>query len=281
MENEKTLTTIVDLEFAKRLENTEAVANARFVEGRRRLNPDGDAEWIEVAGTRAMYDGADSPCTQTFGLGVCGQPSEDDLGTLENFFQSRGAAVHHEVSPLAPLSLVEQLNARGYHPIEFTNVLFRAIGRELVQASNPRDVRIHVRAARADEFEQWARTSAEGWSEDASVAELIFDLARCYSATEGATSLFALIDNQPIATGVVAIADRVVLLAGASTIPRARNQGAQSALIAHRLQFAIEQNCDIAMMCAVPGSRSQRNAQRNGFQIAYTRIKWRLGKTIG
>jgi len=29
-------------------------------------------------------------------------------------------------------------------------------------------------------------------------------------------------------------------------------------------------------MGALPGSASQRNAERNGFRIAYTRIKWRL-----
>ena len=33
---------------------------------------------------------------------------------------------------------------------------------------------------------------------------------------------------------------------------------------------------DLAMMGAAPGSASQRNAERHGFRIAYTRIKWRL-----
>jgi len=28
------------------------------------------------------------------------------------------------------------------------------------------------------------------------------------------------------------------------------------------------------MMCAAPGSASQRNAERQGFRIAYTRTKW-------
>jgi len=36
------------------------------------------------------------------------------------------------------------------------------------------------------------------------------------------------------------------------------------------------QGCDIAMMAALPGSASQRNAERNGFRIAYTRTKWQL-----
>jgi hypothetical protein len=32
----------------------------------------------------------------------------------------------------------------------------------------------------------------------------------------------------------------------------------------------------IAMMAAAPGSASQRNAERHGFRIAYTRTKWHL-----
>jgi len=30
------------------------------------------------------------------------------------------------------------------------------------------------------------------------------------------------------------------------------------------------------MMVAAPGSASQRNAERNGFRVAYTRTKWQL-----
>ena len=39
---------------------------------------------------------------------------------------------------------------------------------------------------------------------------------------------------------------------------------------------AFDHGCDLAMMVAVPGSDSQRNAERNGFRIAYTRTKWKL-----
>jgi hypothetical protein len=47
------------------------------------------------------------------------------------------------------------------------------------------------------------------------------------------------------------------------------------ALLERRLQDAFANGCDIAMMGALPGSISQRNAERHGFRIAYTRIKWR------
>jgi beta-glucosidase-like glycosyl hydrolase len=68
--------------------------------------------------------------------------------------------------------------------------------------------------------------------------------------------------------------DGVALLAGASTIPEWRHRGAQNALLAKRLVYAAHAGCDLAMMCAEPGGASQRNAERQGFRIAYTRVKW-------
>jgi hypothetical protein len=75
-------------------------------------------------------------------------------------------------------------------------------------------------------------------------------------------------------TGAVAIHDGVALLAGASTIPSARKRGVQAALLQARLAHAAAHGCDLAMMCAAPGGASQRNAERQGFRIAYTRVKW-------
>jgi GNAT superfamily N-acetyltransferase len=68
----------------------------------------------------------------------------------------------------------------------------------------------------------------------------------------------------------------VALLAGASTVPEGRGKGAQHALLEARLRFAREHGCDLAVINTAPGSASQRNAERHGFRIAYTRIKWRL-----
>jgi hypothetical protein len=41
------------------------------------------------------------------------------------------------------------------------------------------------------------------------------------------------------------------------------------------MRWAHQRGCDIAMMVAATGSDSQRNAERMGFRIAYTRTKWR------
>jgi len=64
------------------------------------------------------------------------------------------------------------------------------------------------------------------------------------------------------------------LLAGGATVPEARRKGAQRALLNARLRHAVKAGCHIAAMGAQPGSTSQRNAEREGFRIAYTRTKW-------
>jgi hypothetical protein len=127
-----------------------------------------------------------------------------------------------------------------------------------------------------DEHELWARTATRGWSEFTEFADQIHALSIVGANRAGASSFLAELEGQPIATGGIGICEGVVLLAGASTVPEGRRQGAQLALLGSRLRYAAEQGCDIAMMCAQPGSTSQRNAERHGFRIAYTRIKWRL-----
>lgn len=264
-----------DLSLARRLERTEAHSNARFVEARARAFPDSGAEWIEVAGAYAMYDGAASPLTQTFGLGLFETVTEAALDRLELFFRERGAPIFHEVSPLAEPGLLELFHARGYRPIEFTSVLFRQIYPSGTYAVE-RNENIRVRRISADEQELWGKTAAQGWSDSPEIAEFLADLAAVNSQNKSSLSFLAELEGVPIATGALGISEGVAMLAGASTVPTGRKQGAQLALLNARLRFAAEQGCDIAMMGALPGSASQRNAERQGFRIAYTRIKWQL-----
>jgi hypothetical protein len=264
-----------DLELSRRLEKAEAHANAMFVEARAATHGGSGACWIEVAGAYAMFDGAGSPVTQTFGLGLHQEVKDADLEELERFFLLRGAPVFHEVSPLAGLSTVALLNGRGYHPVELTNVMYRPLDEieDLELRANPR---IRVRPIEADEGELWARTTARGWSEFPELADFLPGLGPISTARRDSVSFLAELEGEPIATAVLCLGGGVALLGGACTAPEARNLGAQNTLLARRLQHAKEENCDVAMVCTLPGSGSQRNAERNGFRIAYTRIKWGL-----
>ena len=69
----------------------EGITGARFVAARNRLSPEIGAEWIEVAGAYAIFDGPESPLTQTFGLGLFAEPTTATWIGLRVF--SRNAAL--------------------------------------------------------------------------------------------------------------------------------------------------------------------------------------------
>ena len=60
----------------------------------------------------------------------------------------------------------------------------------------------------------------------------------------GRNSSFLSLGNA-IAAGLMAVAEGVAVLAGASTIPEARRKGAQRALLQSRLQHASDLGCDL------------------------------------
>ncbi|HEX8290429.1 MAG TPA: GNAT family N-acetyltransferase, partial [Pyrinomonadaceae bacterium] len=241
------------------------------------VSPESGACRVEVAGAYAMFDGVESPITQTFCLGMFEAASDEDLGRIEAFFQERGAPVYHEISPLADPTTFPLLSGRGYEPFEFTNVMFRPL-RPGAGAAARRDSGVTVRAVGPEEYELWAQTAARGWGESEGLTDFMLGLSRVSAARRDALSFLAESGGRPVATGALSIHEGVALLAGASTVPEARRRGAQLALLDARLAYAAGRGCDLAMMCALPGSASQRNAERQGFRIAYTRAKWRLAK---
>ena len=267
-----------DHALSQRLERTEARSNADFVETRRRLQPESGATWIEVAGTYAMFDGIESPLTQTFGLGMFEDVTDEHLDELEQFFVERGAPVFHEVSPMTDQSLMGLLSDRGYRPIELTSVMYLELdGAFRIHSPAEENPRLKTRFIDESDADLWAATAAAGWAdEQPQFVDFLRAIGTIAARTKGAKPMLAELDGKPVASAGFQIYDDVCILAGAATIPEARRQGAQNALLKARLRFGADHGCRLAMMCAAPGSQSQKNAQRNGFNIAYTRTKWHL-----
>ncbi len=263
---------VADIALARRLERCEAAGNASFIQARARLYPDLGATWIEVAGAYAMFDGVGSPCTQTFGFGVFEPADVSTLERLENFFGERGSNAIHEVSPLAGVGAAQMLQDRNYRIVELSTVMFLPLAERT--AAPAKDLPfVRVAESAADRL-AWAHTGAKGWAEAEEYADLILSMMTVSAEKEGSVAFLAEQQGQAIAAGGLSIHDGVALFAGASTIPVYRRRGAQGALLEARLEYAVNAGCDLAMMCAAPGSESQRNAERAGFRIAYTRTKW-------
>lgn len=262
----------VDVALARRLERAEGLANAAAVDARRRLQPESGAEWTEIAGVYAMFDGPTSFITQTFGIGLFEPFLEPEFDRVEAFFTERGAPTFHEVSSFAAREPMALLTVRGYTPFETSVVLIRRTFTESSASANA----ITVRAIAEAELPAWSRVAGQGWSsESPEAAEFVASLGDVWARAQGITCFLAEQNGQPIASAAISLANGVALMAGASTIPSARKQGAQLALLDARLRFAAERGADLAMVVTAPGSASQRNAERQGFRPVYTRAKWK------
>jgi GNAT superfamily N-acetyltransferase len=262
-----------DLALARRLERAEGHACRQFAEARRRLFPASGAAWMECAGATVVFDGVESPVTQTFGLGIFEELTAAPLEIIERFFLDRGAPVFHEVSPLAGVAALDLLCARGYRPIEISSVLHRPVEKPL--AGLPGNIKVRVTGP--EESQIWAEVSAKGWAhQNPELLDFMAGFGAISSARDHSVCFLAEIDGQPGAAGILSIHDGVALFAGAATVPEMRRRGLQSALLQERLRYASGHGCELAMMVAEAGSHSQRNAERQGFHIAYTRTKWRL-----
>jgi GNAT superfamily N-acetyltransferase len=131
-----------------------------------------------------------------------------------------------------------------------------------------------VRRTEQGEEDLWAETASRGWSETPEAAAFIREFGPVSAGASGIVCYVAEVNGYPVSAAALAIHDGVALLAGASTDPAYRGRGAQGLLLHTRLRHASDAGCELAMMGALPGSASQRNAERKGFRIAYTRIKW-------
>jgi GNAT superfamily N-acetyltransferase len=262
-----------DLSLSRRLERAEGHACAEYAEARRRLYPDSGAGWIECAGAYAVFDGVDSPITQSFGLGIFEELSPTSLDVIEHFFLERTAPVLHEVSPLAGVVALDLLCTRNYRPIEISNVLYRSVEQPAPECQS----HISVRVIGQEEAQLWTNVSARGWAhEHPELMDFLLQLGAVSSARKQSLCFLAEVDGQPGAAGVLSMHDKVALFGGSATIPELRRRGLQTALLHERMRYAFDHRCDLAMMAALPGSDSQRNAERKGFRIAYTRTKWKL-----
>jgi N-acetylglutamate synthase-like GNAT family acetyltransferase len=138
---------------------------------------------------------------------------------------------------------------------------------------------VEVRRSGDDEFDAWFTVVADGFAHpDAQGVPSHEDFPR--DALERAERAFAAAgvvryiarrDGAVAGGASLHLADGLAQLAGAATAPAHRRRGVQTALLAARLADAAAAGCELAVVTTQPGSKSQQNVQRRGFELLYTR----------
>jgi ribosomal protein S18 acetylase RimI-like enzyme len=91
------------------------------------------------------------------------------------------------------------------------------------------------------------------------------------ASAAGLVRYLARVEGEPAGGASLRIAAGIAQLCGAATLPAQRRRGVQSSLLAERLEQAGAAGCDLAVVTTQPGSKSQENVQRLGFELLYTR----------
>ena len=201
-------------------------------------------------------------------MGFYGEVTSADVDRVEEFFRSRGVLCAIVVSPLADASLLALLAPRGYRIQEFNSVLIRPI-----RPDEPFTQRAGVTVERVtpETATPYTRAVARGFSEFGPVPEEVF---AGFAVLPGALAFLARIDGEIVGGcgGRIIPEARIAALFGTATLPEYRRRGVQSALIARRLHEAADAGCEYAVVSTLPGSGSQRNMERRGFRLAYTKL---------
>jgi len=264
---------------AARIERADCRLLEDAITAGRERDPAGDRLAIPLAGGLATWAGDGSPLDKVAGLGFAGSVPDDGLAEVEQAFHSRGAGVRIELATLAEAGIAEMLTTRGYRLLGFENVLGRDLA-DLPAGAGVAPVTIERARDGAHGFDEWldlvvagfATPDAQGVPSGEEFPRRVLEVAiRDLTAGSGFTRYVARIDGVAAGGASLRIDDGIAQLTGAATLPAFRRRGVQSALLARRLADAAAEGCDVAVVTTEPGSKSQQNVQRQGFDLLYSR----------
>jgi GNAT superfamily N-acetyltransferase len=265
-----------DIALAERIERVEAQLIAKASEAARGRNAGAPGFVIPMAGGVASFAEDGSPFNKVAGLGFSGVPDAAALDEVERAFTAHGAPVQIELAHLAEPAIGAFLTGRGYRLVSFENVLGLALGGE-PERGTPAGV--EVRPSGDDEFGSWldvvaagvAHPDTQGVPSHEEFPREVIEAAERDFAAAGVIRYAALRDGVMAGGASIRMTAGVAQLTGAATAPAHRRRGVQTALLSARLADAAAAGCDVAVVTTQPGSKSQQNVQRRGFDLLYTR----------
>jgi GNAT superfamily N-acetyltransferase len=268
-----------DQDLARRVEEAWAYLGVENAQAQARLNPGSGATALPVGGGYAVFMGAGSPLSQVQGMGLYGPVSEVELERMEAFYRERGAPIQLELASLADATLLRLLSRRGYQAVEQTHVLVRPLGAREPSAmeglrfdKKTEAAEVDVVAIRPSEVATWAESVLRCFFEDpAELPRPLLEGAIAMASIPRVSGWLARVGGRIAGGGALVLHNRLALICGDGTLPEFRSQGVQTALLRARLDRARQAGCDLAVICTQPGSGSQRNAERQGFQVVYAR----------
>ncbi len=261
----------VDKAFARRLESCEEIPQVEYARAFRKSRPEIGAAEEEICGGHMIFAGLGSPIGRATGAGLDHPFTKEDLDRIEQFYRAHRAPSQVDLTPMHEPTMFEMFKQRGYAIAELNNVLYRKLDAE--EKFPPAPAGCEIRRSRLEEAEITGTIVESAFFPDGP-PEAFRGLIKPLYQMEHALAFAASIDGKLVAcgTGLIIPEHRVFALCGAGTLAEYRRRGLQTALLRTRMAAATEQECEYAVVVTQGGTTSQRNAERLGFRVAYSKV---------
>jgi hypothetical protein len=262
---------------AARIDRAEARMCAEFARLVASRSPGARVTTMPLAGGLAVYAGPGAPMNKVIGLGLGDVLEAGALAEVESEWESRKEPLRIELSTLDDGAVARLLTARGYRLLGFENVLGRRV--DVADSAEEGIAGADVVTIGDQDLERWIRIMFDAFAQpdagplptESHPQDELAAVFRDISRMPGVRCYFARVEGDAVAAGSMRVDGRLAQLTGAATLAPFRRRGLQTALTARRLADAARADCDLAVVTTNPGSKSQENAQRHGFELLYSR----------
>ena len=261
----------VDKALARRLESCEEMPQVMYARVFQKMRPEIGAAEEEICGGHMIFAGLGSPIGRATGIGLDRTITAEDVDRIEAFYRERKAPSQVDLTPLHGPEVFEMFKERGYAIAELNNVLFRRLVQGEKFPAPPGDFRI--RRSFWEEAPATGEIVERAFFPDGAPEQYRGLITPLYQM-ENALAFVATVDDKPVAcgTGLVIPQHGIFALAGAGTLTEYRGRGLQTALLRARMAAATEAGCEYVAVVTQGGTISQRNAERLGFRVAYSKV---------
>ncbi len=261
----------VDKALARRFESCEEMPQVFYARMLQQTRPDIGAAEEAICGGHMIFAGLGSPIGRATGVGLDREFTAADLDCVEEFYRAHRAPSQVDLCPMHAPVVFELFKERGYGIAELNNVLYRKL--DSLEKVPPPPSGCEIRRSPPDEAEQ-AGAIVENAFFPNGAPEAYRGLIAPFYKIEGALAFVASLDGRLVAcgTGLVIPEHKVFALCGAGTLADFRGRGLQTALLRARMAAALKAGCEYAVVVTQGGTTSQRNAERLGFRVAYSKV---------
>ena len=262
-----------DLNLARRLELADAAKHIDYAEARAKLLGTGCCAWERIGSGYAIFAGLDNPYSRVVGLGLDGPVSEAEFEQCEAFYRRRGTQPAFSLCPLADPTLLEHLNRHGYQVEMFMHVWYRPLVSGETFPAPPSG--IIVRAIEPEEADLWTLVAFRGGLDSDEALPNAGVIIAPYPFMAQARCWLAWHDGEPAGAATLAIHDGVAGLFGAGTRCRIATGECSTRSLPPGWRRPPLRVRSGDRPDTEPGSDSQRNVERLGFRLAYTKVTMR------